>query len=115
MAFQLDKETGKIIDPERNIRLIGAGGLSDGIKLWEIEWGEKRFEFKAKDSRAYGGAMGNTPIGVHWFVASMKIPENLKGRRAEIIKIIEESLKAKWKLSGWEGEATIEFDSRLIR
>lgn len=115
MVFVRDKKTGKIMDPERNAILQSRGGRSDGYKHWEIDWNGEVLGFTARDHRQYGGETKNIPMGIEWFVASMKIPEGLKEKRSEIMGMIKESLDAEWKNSGFQGCAVIKFDSRLIR
>ncbi len=115
MPFVRDKKTGEIVDHERNAVLRSVQGYSSGYKEWEIDWDGEVFGWMAKDTRKYGGPHQNTPIGIDWFVASMKIPESLKDRRVEIMEMIKDSLQAKWKKSGWDGDAKVEFDPRLMR
>lgn len=63
----------------------------------------------------YGGKTQNIPMGIEWLIASMKIPEDLKEKRSEIMGMIKESLEVRWATSGFEGQAIVKFDQRLIR
>jgi len=78
MPFVKDEKSGKIVDRDRNAVLRSVRGYSSGEKEWEIDWDSEVFSWMAKDARKYGGPRQNTPIGIDWFVTSMKIPESLK-------------------------------------
>lgn len=114
MTFVRDKETGKIMDPERRVILQSRGGRSDGYKHWEINWNGEVIGFTAMDTPTYGGETKNIIMRVDWFVASMKIPENLKDRRSEVMGVIKEAMEA-YGLSylPLKVESHIQFDSRL--
>lgn len=116
MAFLRDEKTNKVIDPERNAVLRGIQGFTSGFSDWEIQWSEGTIGFRAKDKTKYGGENGKTPIAVDWFIASVKIPESLKARRAEAFAMIEDSLKGYGSgLIGYRVKTTVEFDPQLIR
>ncbi|NCC22077.1 MAG: hypothetical protein EOM26_06395 [Alphaproteobacteria bacterium] len=115
MAFGYDKETHKITDPDRGAVLYSDGGYSSGHSKWKIRWRDEVIGFDALGTKTYGGERRNTPMGIHWFIASMQIPEPLKSDRSEIMQMIQESLKAHWKKTGFAGEVEVEFDPRLIR
>ena len=116
MAFIKDNETHSVSDPDRKLKLLSVRGFSTGDKEFQIIWGDDSFSFVAKDTIHYGGERGQTPIGVDWFVGSMKIPDVLMDRKLEIMGIIKEALEAQWKWKGspFSGEATVRFDPRLI-
>ncbi len=72
--------------------------------------------FTAKDTRKYGGETQNIPVGIEWFIASMKIPENLKDKRSQIMEMIKNSMEAQGLGPSFEGyPSTVVFDPRLIR
>lgn len=116
MPFIRDRETGKIMDPERNAVLTSAGGLSNGFKHWEITWSGEIIAFTAQDTRKYGGETQNILMGVDWYVVSMKIPESLKPKRAEVMGLIKEALEAYGLMyAPKQVECHAKFNPRLIQ
>jgi hypothetical protein len=115
MAFITDKETGKIMDQERNAVLESVRGYSTGDKEWSINWNGEIFSFMARDIKTYGGDTKNIPIAIEWLVTSMKIPKHLEEKRSEIMGMIKESLEVRGIGAGFAGPSIVEFDPRLIR
>lgn len=116
MAFVRDKETNEIVDPERKAVLKHIKGYSTGDKDWEIHWNGEIIGFTARDNRQYGGETKNILMGIDWFVASMKIPQSLEGRRAEVMGIIKDAMEAySLKYSRMKVDCHVQFDQRLIR
>lgn len=116
MAFVRDKETRKVTDPERNAILEHTRGWSNGDKDWEISWNGEIIGFTARGTKTYGGETKNIPVAIEWFIASMKIPEHLAARKAEVIGIIKEAMEVQGLGPSFpDGPVTVKFDQRLIR
>lgn len=94
MVFIRDRQTGDIVDPERNAVLYQVAGSRSGYKDWEINWNGDVIGFSAKDTSSYGGETRNILEGMEWYVHSLKIPESHKDRRSEVMGIIKEALEA---------------------
>ncbi|QQG36856.1 MAG: hypothetical protein HYS17_03530 [Micavibrio aeruginosavorus] len=116
MSFILDSNTHTLRDPERNIELRSIRGYSTGDKDWEIHWNGEVIGFTARDNPKYGGETKNILMGIDWYVASMKIPQHLESKRAEVMGVIKEAMEAYGlKYSRMKVDCRVQFDQRLIR
>lgn len=104
------------MDPERNAVLTDIGGRRDGFKHWQISWNGEIIGFTARDDGIYGGESQNVLLGIDWYVVSMKIPESLKPKRAEVMGLIKDALEAYGlKFSHTTVECHVKFNPRLIQ
>lgn len=117
MAFIRDRETGDIMDPERDAILISKGGGGDSYKFWELIWNGQAIGFMAKDTNTYGGEHRRALLAIHWLIVSMDIPEDLRPRREEIKGLIKESMEATWlyHVPRREVKVTADFDHNFIK
>lgn len=111
MAFVNEKYPLRTVDSERGIILSSERGYSTGHHDYKIVWQDAAFEFNALETIETDR---KTYAKIHWEIGSVKIPDNLQDKRAEVFKIIEEALAVRSHKGESENvDVTIKFHPRI--